>query len=193
MRAPDDLILRDFGAGEGVQFRVKVVDASSGDAAAARILAQADGITPKEDGPRRSLLPLDPDPDLRDEVWRLDLDENDGPVVKVSMHLVPDRHDLARSPAFVSLVLPEILRRSLAWALEQGLPGEDDWDTPRGRWIRFGCGLLGQAEPPDELNNDDEESDDRERWVEEMTTRFCRLNRVDEVFGSWWSGKGGAA
>jgi hypothetical protein len=186
LHAPDDRILRDFGAAEGVQFRVKIVEPISHGATAARILAQADGIKPNQDGPRRSLLPLDPDPSLREEVWRLEIDENDGPLVKVSTHLVRDRHALARSPAFLTLALPEILRRILTWAVSDGLPGDDEWDTPHGRWIRFGCGLLAQNEPPSELDDRDEGVDARDRWIESAVTRFCRANRIDRTFGGWW-------
>ncbi len=186
VRVPEDRVLRDFGAAEGVQFRVKVVEPLSHGATAARILAQADGIKPNQDGPRRSLLPLDPDPSLKDEVWRLEIDENDGPLVKVSTHLVRDRHALARSPAFLTLVLPEVFRHVLKWALADGLPGDDEWDTPRGRWIRFGCGLLGQNEPPDDLDDRDEGADARDAWIEQTVVRFCRKNGIDRVFGRWW-------
>ncbi len=186
LHAPDDRLLRDFGAGEGVQFRVKVVEPLSHGATAARILAQAEGIKPNQDGPRRSLLPLDPDPALTNEVWRLEIDENDGPLIKVSTHLVRDRHALARSPGFLSLVLPEVFRRVLTWALEHGLPGDDEWDTPRGRWILFGCGLLGQTEPPENLDDRDEGADARDAWIEQAVNRFCRANHIDRVFSGWW-------
>lgn len=185
-RAPEDRQLRDFGAGEGVQFRVKVVEPNSQSAAAARILAQADGIKPNQDGPRRSLLPLDPDPTLTDEVWRLEIDENDGPLVKVSTNLVRDRLALARSLAFLSLVLPEVLRRVLKWAIEDGRPEDDEWDSPRGRWIRFGCGLLGQTEPPDILDDRDAGADARDEWIDEAVERFCRMNHIDRHFSKWW-------
>jgi len=187
LKAPEDRTLRDdFGTAEGTQFRVKVVAPISHGATAARILAQADNIKPNQAGPRRSLLPLDPDPSLRDEVWRLDIDENDGPLVKVSTYLVRDRHALARSPAFLTLVLPEILRRILVWAVADGRPDDDEWDTPRGQWIRFGCGLLAQSEPPQELDDDDEGADARDRWIDDAVTRFCRANRIDRAFGGWW-------
>lgn len=186
LRPPEDLVLRDFGSADGVQFRVKIVEPLSKQTTAARILAQADGIKPSQDGPRHSLLPLDPDPSLRDEVWRLEIDENDGPLVKVSTHLVRDRHALARSPAFITLALPEILRRTLTWALAEGLPGDEDWDTPRGRWIRFGCGLLSQTEPPQSLDDHDDTAQAREHWIDDAVTRFCRANRIDQTFGGWW-------
>jgi hypothetical protein len=186
IQAPEDRTLRDFGAGEGLQFRVKVVEPLSHGSTAARILAQADGIKPNQDGPRRSLLPLDPDPTLTNEVWRLEIDENDGPLIKVSTHLVRDRHALARSPGFLSLVLPEVFRRVLTWALEDGLPGDEEWDTPRGLWIRFGCGLLGQTEPPEDLDDRDEGADARDAWIEQAVNRFCRGNHIDRLFGGWW-------
>ena len=196
--APEDRTLRDFGAAEGIQFRVKIVEPISHGTDAARILAQADGIKPNQDGPRPSLLPLDPDPELRDEVWRLVIDENDGPLVKVSTQLVRDRHALARSPTFITLVLPEVLRAVLKWALEHGLPDDEEWDTPRGRWIRFACGLLAQNEPPAELDDRDEGDDARARWIDDVVNRFCRMNEIARGFTGWWrdeaprSGGGGA-
>ena len=186
LRAPEDRTLRDFGTADGVQFSVKVVEPLSRGGVAARILARADSIQPNQDGPRRSLLPLEPDPDLRDEVWRLEIDEKDGPLVKVSTHLVRDRHALARSPHFLSLVLPEILRRVLAWAIEDGIPDDEEWESPRGRWIRFACGLLSQTEPPGELDDRDEGPDARDRWIDGAVVRFCRLNHIDRAFGGWW-------
>lgn len=187
VQAPEDTILHDFGAAEGVQFRVKVVEPASRGVTAARILAQADGIKPNQDGPRHSLLPLDPDPSLRDEVWRLDIDENDGPLVKVSTNLVRDRNALARSPAFLALALPEALRRILEWAVADGLPGDDEWDTPRGRWIRFTCGLLGQSEPPQHLDDRNEGEDARAQWIDDAIIQFCRANKIGSAFNTWWS------
>lgn len=182
--APSDRSLVEFGDADGVRFRLRIVEAAANGPVASRILAQADGIRASVDGPRRSLLPMDPDPNLFDEVWRFELDEDDGPLVKVSTVLVRDRHALARSAQFLSLVMPEILRQSLAWALQTGLPSDEEWDTPRGQWIRFGCTLMSQREPPEDLDSEDEDA--RDRWVEEAVTRFCRANRLNEIFGRWW-------
>jgi len=187
IQAPDNRALLDFGAGEGVRFRVKVVEPHSSNGRAARILGQADGITPDHAGRRRSLLPLDPDPNLRDEVWRLDIDERDGPLVRVSTHLVRDRHALARSPAFVSLALPEILRRILLWALADGLPDDDDWETPQGQWILLACRLLKVPSPPQTLDNQADGSDAREDWVDKVVSRFCQNTKIHQKFSGWWT------
>lgn len=183
IRPPQDRLLRELGAGEGVMFRLKVVEPLSASSAQGRILAQADGIIPDHEGPRKSLLPLEPDPELRDEIWRLDLDQDTGPLVRVSPHLVRDRHALARSDEFVVLALPEILRRILEWSLEDGLPDDDEWDSVRGLWIRQACGLLSQTRPPDGLDDDEVE---RERWIDEAVTRFCRRHGIERRFGKWW-------
>lgn len=185
-RAPEDVELPEFGSMDGVHFRVKVVAPPREEVSTSRILAQADRIKPSQDGPSRSLLPLDPDPTLRDEPWRLVIDEDDGPVVKVSTHLVRDRQAFAKSREFISLAMPEILRRILGWAVTSGTPAEDEWDTPRGKWIRLGCGLLGQAEPPQEMSDTVGGAAAREEWVDEVVSRFCRMHRTAQVFREWW-------
>ncbi len=186
-KVPEDRTLRDFGAAEAILFRVKVVELAADGGAVAKILAQADQIKPNLDGPRRSLLPLEPDPSLEHEAWRLDIDEDDGPLVKISTDVVKDRHALARHASFLTLALPEILRRCLTWALEGGLPDDDEWDTPRGRWVRFGCGLLKQSEPPPELDDDNDANETREEWINAVVTRFCKEHRIKDQYEKWWA------
>lgn len=177
--------LVDFGTGDGIRFRAKVVGVVESANGVPPILARADGIRPKLDGPRPSLLPLQPDPDLRDEVWRLIIDDDDGPIIKVSTELVSDRRAFARSPAFVSLALPEIFRSILKWSLNGDLPADDDWDTPRGRWIRLACALLGQAEVPPGLGDSETDGDARDAWIDDAVSRFCKVNSVNRVFSQW--------
>jgi hypothetical protein len=188
---PEDRTLRDFGTAEAILFRVKVVERVADGGTLAKILAQADRIEPNLDGPRRSLLPIEPDDSLQHEAWRLEIDEDVGPVVKVSIPVVTDRKSLARHPAFLTLALPEILRRCLRWALEDGLPDEDDWESPRGRWIRFGCGLLRQSEPPPELADDPDASNAREEWTDEVVARFCKEHGIDRQYKKWWESQRG--
>lgn len=121
LEPPENRQLDEFGAAEGVLFRVKVVESHADGAGIeanvaassrpARILAQADQLRPDHAGKHRSLLHLEPW-DSRDEVWRLDIDEDTGPLLKISRHLAPDRHSLVRSSQFVALALPELLRAS---------------------------------------------------------------------------------
>jgi hypothetical protein len=188
---PDDRTLRDFGTAEAILFRVKVVEKVADGGAVAKILAQRDQIKPNLEGPRRSLLPFEPDPSLQHEAWRLDIDEDVGPIVKVSTVVVTDRKALSLHAAFITLASPEILRRCLTWALEDGLPDEDEWDSPRGRWIRFGCGLLRQSEPPPELADDPDASNAREEWTDEVVARFCKEHGIDRQYKKWWESQRG--
>lgn len=192
MAAPTDRAMHDFGSGDGVLFRVKVVEpASNGAPAAGRILAQADSIPANQEGRPRSILPIERNDELRDEVWRLVLDDETGPMVEVSGPLVADRQALARSPAFLSLALPEVLRRILRWSLEEGRPEEDDWHKPRGVWIRFALDqLLRERDLRPELDDAEPWTVDHERWVNDAVTKFCRLHHIDRVFGKWWKGDG---
>lgn len=184
---PADCTLTDFGAAEGIQFRVKVVEPVAANGIAPRILGQADGIVPRSDGPARSMLPLESDPSLIDEVWKLDIDEDSGPLIRVSTHLVQDRAGLAQSQQFISLALPEILRRILQWALDDGVPDDEDWETVRGRWVLFACGIMGQKRPPDEIDDNTEGAEIKSAWIEDAVTRFSRSAKVGESFSGWWN------
>ena len=108
LEAPQDRTLTEFGSGDGVLFRIKVVelsqDGTSSGEGLARILAQADKIPADHAGRRRSLLALEPW-ESRDEVWRLEIDEDTPPLLKVSRHLAPDRFAFVRSPEFVTLAM----------------------------------------------------------------------------------------
>lgn len=186
---PPDRLLTEFGGAEGVQFRLKVVERSdsvAGHAARdrpARIIAQADRIRPTQAGSRRSLLPVDPW-DVRDQVWQLEIDEETGPLLKISRHLAPDRHALVRSPPFETLVLPEVLKTILSRALTDGVPDADESaDTWQWKWVHLACDLMGVMEPPLEV---EDSPDAAERWVSEVVARFCRQHRISTTFLNWW-------
>jgi hypothetical protein len=135
LTTPEHRELAEFGSGEGVLFRVKVVEPPSGNGStapvAARILAHADRISPDHEGRRKSLLPVLPG-DFRDEVWRLEMDDSSGPALFISKHLARDWNVVVRGDEFMSLVAPEILRRILIEALREGIPEADTWQD---KWV----------------------------------------------------------
>lgn len=193
VKAPENRVLTEFGAGEGVHFRVKVVEhIPDAEAAArpARVLAHADKIKPIVAGRRRSLLAVE-HMESRDQVWRLEVDADDAntdPILFVSRELCPDRHAVVRSPGFVALALPEILRRVLTTALasDERDPDENKDDWPY-RWSRLGCNLLGEAVLRAELDGDNPD-DAREKWVEEAVLAFCKEYKVSGRFNDYWGG-----
>lgn len=184
--------LSEFGTGEGVLFRVKVVEPAGGHVHGrpAQLLAVANGLTPRRlvesTEQSESLLPID----LReiDEIWRLEFDPDDttGPVLFLNRRLVPDKTALVRSMEFTTLVLPQILRVVLERIL-QSTDGEaseeaDDW---RALWLSMARRLPGVGPLPP---NDDDHRDDVEEWVNACVGAFSRSFRLEQGFSGWWSG-----
>jgi hypothetical protein len=186
---PEDRRLVDFGTSDGVHYRVKIVEASANGEGKARILAQADNLNANRENRARSLLCLYPDPELKDEVWKLVLpDGNDWPQIRVSTELVQDRHALGRSPEFLTLAMPEILRRILQAAIQEDRPEDDDeWNLPRGQWLRMALGIVKEKDLPEGIDGSEGDLDRRDDWVDRVVTRFCREHRLDRSFRKWWN------
>ena len=198
--APEDRRLVDFGTGDGVLFRVKVVKTIDNNQEDALILAQADSVPANQDNRSRSLLCLVPDPELKEEPWKLVLpdpdDNNDTPEIRVSTHLVQDRYSFGRSPAFVSLAIPNIFRMILLNWLRGEPPEDDEWNQPRGLWFRLACAYAGSKDVPADIFGSDTHGE-QEQWVDEVITAFCRRHGIDRSFRKWWkedsAGGGGGA
>jgi hypothetical protein len=183
MRIPDERRLSDFDSAEGVLFRVKVVTAADPHGL---LLAQADQIRPRkstdEDENRVPLLPVVPDDNLADEVWRLDFDDQQT-LLKVNSAL-GDWRALARDPVFLSLVYPSVLRAVL-WRvlLQEKHRDTEDAEDWRSRWLRFAAGLLGVGDFPAE-DDEDRISD----WIDTAVSAFCRRHNIRSTFERYWTG-----
>lgn len=180
--------MAEFASADGVQFRLKVVSAAGTTSNHRIILGQAEQLRPILRGARESLLPLVPDQDLRHELWRLDLDNETGPTVHISVPLVPDRHAFARSNEFLTLAMPSIIRSVLTWAVnEKEFDWKGQWEVhKRALWVRSSMELLGQTELPgflEEPSNDDD--DERLAWIDEAVIRFCGQIDVGKLTASW--------
>lgn len=103
--------LTEFDTREGILFRLRVSESES---LQGRLLAEADQIFPNVRGghdeeKRSPLLPVKPE-DLGDEVYRIDYGDSE-PILKINNRF-GDWRVLALHDAFLSLVLPQLLRRS---------------------------------------------------------------------------------
>jgi hypothetical protein len=172
LRAPADRRLLEFDVPDGVLFRVRVVQPAGLEHH--KLLGEADGIpfvkAGEADDRRRHLLVPVPDA-LDQQLWKLDF-ESGKPRLLVNKDAKPSYSDVVRSPYFMTLVYPEILRRILTRALNEHEEGwtEDDeeggWPTD---WVRFAKNLGGLGPvPPLDLHSD------RENWIEEAVSAFCR-------------------
>jgi len=188
IRPQDPLVLADFDTPEDVRFRVRVTSLKE---PCGKLLAEANHIRPgegdEEEQPRVPLLPVKPDPDLGDEVFRVDF--SDWPTLLVNSRLA-DSTAVARSPVFASLVYPAVLREILARVLHREHPGEveaeGDWQC---QWLRFATLLPGVS---DEVPGPDADEDKKDDWIDETVAAFCRQHRLLERFGTYWTSEGSA-
>lgn len=185
--APPDPVLRAFGSGQGVRFRVRVVEAA-GDAP--RVLAGVDDLRPAllESGRDRglSLLPVDWG-DFRGHTWKLELDEESGPLLRVSRALVGEREAFVGSREFVSLVLPAVLRQILERALIAAGDAEEATGWPAD-WIHLARALPGVGAPPPRTAAAETLTDEEEDWLDAVAEAFALARQVPERFQAWWSG-----
>lgn len=176
---PPDRSLGRFGVADGVQFRVKVTDPSSNH----RLVAEADGIPLREaDGstvPTESLLRIVPAP-LDAEVYRLEYDAQ-GPILEISRN-AGDKSEIAKDPAFASLVYPavfkDILTRILLVEEHDDMENLGLWQS---LWLKF-AGELRNVGPRPALDADDE----LEEWIRDAVTSFARSTDVLAKFARHW-------
>jgi hypothetical protein len=161
VRAESACTLEAFGLTDGVRFRLKVLAPASEDG---RILAEADRIRVTD-----PLLPVQGD-DLGEEIYRLSFaGSGDAPILVLNNRLV-DWRQTARTAQFRALAYPMLLRQILTVAYSAFDPDEKSW---QGDWIDFAAKLPGVQEAPDREASDIE----RENWVEDVISAFCRSQR----------------
>lgn len=186
MCIPDDRLLRDFDSAEGVLFRVKVVTAADPHGL---LLAEADQIRPckstDDDENRIPLLPVVPDDNMGDEIWRLEFDDQQT-LLKVNSGF-GDWRALARDRVFLALVYPSVFR-SVLWRIlihekHRDTEDGDDW---RSRWLCFAVCLPGVGDPPGE---DDEDRIDG--WIDTAASVFCRRHDIRTIYERYWTGEQG--
>lgn len=169
---PPRLILTDIDRGGAIQFRLLVIAPDD----SGRILASAEGIRPlqkSDTSERQPLLPLR-ETDLGEELWRVDLDDRNGPWLVVNSR-VPGLAARLRSDLLVQgLILPHALREVLRRLPAEGEDeGDHDWGDD---WRKFLRELDVPVEPDDVT---DEES--IQNWVDDTVDRFSRLRRFAEL------------
>lgn len=165
----DARVLTEFEGSDGVRFRIKVVDASLD----AKVLAEADGILPlAPEETEQNKLPLLPvrHYDLGQELWRIDFEEGteNRPTLLVNK-FIEDRTAFVRSPVFMSLAWPTILREILVRILVvddyKELDERENW---RCLWLNFARTFLpGRPLPPDQ----DQEA--IYEWISDAVSAFC--------------------
>lgn len=169
---PSKLVLTDIDRGGAIQFRLLVIAADQ----SGRILASAEGIRPRQtsDTPDRQPLLRLRETDLGEELWRVDLNERNGPWLVINSRVPGLATRLRSDPLVQGLILPHALREVL-----RNLPseGEDEDDHDWGDdWRKFLRALDVDVEP-----DDPNDEDTVQEWVEDAVTRFSQLKRFAEL------------
>jgi len=170
-QVPVDRLLAEFDSADAIQFRVRVT--AVGDEHG-KLLGVADRIQPagsvSEDVNTTSLLGLSSAP-LNGRVWAVELDEN-GPFLVLDDQ-IEDRHIIAGSDAFVSLVLPQAFRDILMHLLilESTIWEEDDDSAWQNKWLDFAQRMPGAGDMPERSQ---ENRDELVEWIDDCTAGFCR-------------------
>lgn len=176
IRVPNDRRLLEFDVPDGVLFRVRVVQPPGKEQH--KLVAEADGLSfvkaGEADDNRRHLL--EPVPDALDQqLWKLDF-ESDPPRLLVNKDAQPSWKEMARSPQFIALVYPEVMRRILSRALEDWTE-EDDEGGWQADWVCFAKRLGGLGTVPSS-----EQRADRENWIEEAVSAFTRKQQSRDLW-----------
>jgi hypothetical protein len=178
---PADRVLEGVKGADGIHFRIKIVDESGKHG---RLVASADRISPlskeQSDADKVSLLHVVYE-DLRDEIWKLELD-GDWPALVVNKRIEGITEIVRADPQFFSLVYPTVVRQILTEIiLNQSYYSDsvdDDWQS---LWLQFVEGLPGMMPHPQPSDTEA----DRTRivdWIDDAVSSFCSSNRVREAF-----------
>lgn len=164
--------LSEYESLDGVLFRVKVVEEEG---AHGKLLAVADRLRPvkPEEGDGGRLCLLHVKSEEMDCIWRLDF--TNGPILLVSKG-AGSKDAISRSPEFISLVYPAVLKEVLFRIKESDEEWDEDEESWQNQWITFVSSMSGVGEMPD-TSGDDEDAYDR--WVLDAVESFAR--RLDIV------------
>lgn len=187
-RASAPTVLQQFGTAQGVRFRVRVVEPVTG-VHAPRVLALVDDLRPVAPPEVRgglSLLPIDWG-EFEGHTWKLEIDEESGPLLRISRALVPDREAFIGSREFVSLVLPVVLQGVLERALLQvgGADGAESEGWARD-WLKLAQAWPGVSRPP-ERGAAAGLTDEEEDWIDDVVEAFSKACGIVERFAAWWN------
>ena len=171
--------LSQFDSPEGLLFRVKVTP--KGDIHT--LLAEADRIPlmrpDQTEGERIPLLPVKPQK-LGEEIYRVDF-SGDRPLLLINSE-AGNYADIGRSPAFVSLVYPAVLREILTRVLlvekHDDDSNLDDW---KSQWVRFASLSPGLGDLPDP-----KETDERSDWIDKAVFAFAKQIQTCARFSEFW-------
>lgn len=126
----------------------------------------------KDDENSRGILQFLPD-ETAPQSWKLDIRENDYPLVRVDKR-IPNAALWARNdPVFVGTVLPTVVRQVFDEVLREEYSDDTPWVLD---WLRWADALLPGQAPP--IGDDDKAT--RLEYVERLVDSFCARHNLAE-------------
>jgi hypothetical protein len=159
---------------------VKVVDETT---KLGRIIRVADKIKPKnqkELGNKMSILHIDWDKDLDQQIFRVTFPDNDYPRLEINKRIENAKELVKSDMIFRSLVFPVAVRQVAERIAMTWLEFEEEDSSWQSIWLKFIKEVLHvnvEAEFGDDSNEDD-----INHWVEEIVASFCRKNKFRTRF-----------
>ena len=172
---PEDRKLTDFVTPEVINFRVKVTSAAE---PRGQLLAESPGMS---DSRVDSLLPVRPDSDLGEEVFRLDFTDPDGPVMLINERL-DEWKAVVAAPYFAALVYPGVLRTILARVIHvEEHTDSDDRDDWRSQWLRL-AKTYNAPDPPPPVDG----AELVDEWIDDVAKAFSKDKRSYRDFVKYY-------
>ncbi|MBI3133323.1 MAG: hypothetical protein HYZ14_01500 [Bacteroidetes bacterium] len=173
---PESTFLTEIPSTSIVLFRVKIVDETN---ANGRIVRFADKIRPKNSdetsNSRASILHIDWDQDLDQEIFRITFPQGDFPRLEINRRIENSKELMKNDQIFRALVFPvvvkEVATKIVSTSDEEFEEGDDSWQSI---WMRF---IKDYLHLNIEIDFKDGNPDDHQYWIEEVVAAFCRKNK----------------
>ena len=174
---PETRELTDIPYSDVIYFRIKIVDESEKHG---KILAQISQIRPgnkEEDENKESILPVNYEANLDQEVWRVSFEESK-PILEINKNIKNKRELVAGNQFFKSLVFPSVVRQVASEIINTSTDYSDEGDLWQNKWLRFFKNNLGVKEVPDHENSQYLKN----QWVDAVGEAFARKYHLLDNF-----------
>lgn len=178
--APTDTLLIDLPSSSQIRFRIYVVDETKKIGRLLRVAKQIKTRDLEGAGNRMSILHIDWDKDLDQQIFRVIFPDNDYPRLEINKRIENAKELVKSDLIFRSLVFPVAVRQvaeriALTW--EEFEEEDSSWQST---WLKFIKEVL-HVNVEVEFGDDSNE-DEINHWVEEIVAAFCRKNKFRTKF-----------
>ncbi len=167
-RIPEVFSLNEIDRTGSVLFRVKVVDSEGQQG---KILASADRLRPTSEADntgRKSIFPVEYR-DLGQEIWRVEIDDDAGPVLLLNSKIPALMHRIQENPLLAGSILPVAFKTVLEFVVTNTAEDDEEGTGWKTEWLKFCDEGLGVTEHPDDLPD----TEARDSWVKNTVIKFC--------------------